>query len=397
VSFVAALSLLGADVHSAVAENELAALASKKSTAELVNPECFAQSCKGQMEACASDGDCMKGLACTAKCMGDAQCTVGCFARYSNTVLEDALQCTIEDAGCIQIATQTAGADSAFDAPLPPKPIIKATPATMQGRWYKVLGFNPNYDCYECQRNSFFTGDAKKLSGKEVSTKIGASSALVEVEYSMPRERIGAEPETFHSTLMEKLEFDTEPGARRTAHTEGRMFGLTFWENWYLIGQNSPKEPEFRFVYYTGKTLQNRYEGAFVYSRKPELPQSAMPSIYKLAREAGFDPTRACCIDNSCFDSSLDATASPPIFTPVASAGTLDELPSGLVPTASPPGMVDGMLAPLRTAYRDVAELLEDPRPKANSLFARQRIMSQVREYDANGFRVPSADYDRSR
>merc|ERR1719446_1601161 len=116
----------------------------------------------------------------------------------------------------------------------------------------------------------------------------------------MPRERVGATPETYSMTLQEKLEFDA-PGSRRTAHTEGRMFGLTFWENWYLIGQNQRSEPEFRFVYYTGKTLQNRYEGAFVYSRKPELPQASMPAIYRLARESGLDPTRACCIDNKCY------------------------------------------------------------------------------------------------
>ena len=78
--------------------------------------------------------------------------------------------------------------------------------------------------------------------------------------------------EVYHATLHENLEFDA-PGAVRTAHTEGRMFGLTFWENWYVIGQNARAEPEFKFVYYTGKTLQNRYEGAFVYARQPELPQ----------------------------------------------------------------------------------------------------------------------------
>ena len=67
------------------------------------------------------------------------------------------------------------------------------------------------------------------------------------------------------------------------------MFGLTFWENWYVIGENKATEPQFKFVYYTGKTLQNRYEGAFVYARKPELPRDAMPHIYRLAREAVMD------------------------------------------------------------------------------------------------------------
>ena len=409
MAVLSVVALLTGDVRSASAENELAALASQKSTAELVKPSCFAESCKSQMEGCAADGDCMKGLLCTAKCMGDAQCAVGCFARYNDNNLEKVLQCTIEDAGCIQIATQEPGADSAFNAPRPPKALVAATPASMSGKWYKVLGFNPNYDCFECQRNSFGQGaDAKRmLAGKEVSMDIGEDTAAVLVEYAMPRDRVGAAPETFHASLMEKLEFDTAPGSVRTAHTEGRMFGLTFWENWYVIGQNGPKEPDFRFVHYTGKTLQNRYEGAFVYARKPELPQAAMPSIYKIAREAGLDPTRACCIDNSCFAAPVEESigqpgsyspaAQPPPFTPVASADVIE----GASPVVSPvanaapgaPSIWESLTSPVVTAVRDVAEILEDPRPPAEKLFARQRPMYEVREYDANGYRVPTARY----
>jgi len=408
-ALLTATALLAGDARVATAENELAALAGSKSTAELVRPECFAQSCKAQVEGCAADGDCMKGLACTAKCMGDAQCTVGCFARYNNDQLESVLKCTIEDAGCIAIATQAPGGDSARDAPLPPKALVKATPASLQGKWYKVLGFNPNYDCFECQRNSFQTvantggrragaGLADGLrGGSPVSMDVRPNEAIVEVEYAMPRERIGQPTELFRASLQEKLEFDTEPDSRRTAHTEGRMFGLTFWENWYLIGQNQPREPEFRFVYYTGKTLQNRYEGAFVYARKPELPQASMPAIYRIAREAGLDPTRACCIDNSCFSAPIEApSATPPLFTPVASAGTLsaERAMQAAKPAASAAssGPFDSLTRPMRTAVRDIIELLEDPKPPAEAMFARQRMMYEVREYDANGFRRPTAE-----
>ena len=385
------------------AENELAVLANSKSTSELVDPQCFAKQCKSQMETCAADGDCMKGLACTAKCMGDAQCTVGCFARYNDKALEKVLQCTIEDAGCIAIATQAPGADSLSDAPKAPHTLVKATPQTMSGRWYKVLGFNPNYDCYECQRNSFAAVDGNSASktktvANDRSVEIGGSTAAVEVEYTMPRARMGMPTENMKFELNEKLEFD-EPNTKRTAHTEGRMFGLTFWENWYLIGENQPREPEFRFVYYTGKTLQNRYEGAFVYARKPELPAASMPSIYKIAREAGLDPQRACCIDNRCFEpASVDAPlANPPPFTPTAEAAPLEM--SNAVPQASAinePSGAFGLLStvtkntPLANTVRDLTELLEDPKPYGVELFSHQRPMTEVREFDPNGYQRPS-------
>ena len=259
LAIAAAVAITGSiDVRSAAAENELAALASQKSTAELVKPGCFATSCKQEVEACGADGDCVKGLACSAKCLGDAQCTMGCFARYGNPTLDKVLQCTIEDAGCIQIATQEPGADGPYDAPRPPKALVKATPASMSGRWYKVMGFNPNYDCFECQKNSFATGaEAATLAGREVALDVGPSTAAVEVEYSLPRERTGRPAEAFHTRLVESLEFDTAPGAVRTAHTEGHMFGLTFWENWSVIGENARDEPEFKFIHYSGRTSQN--------------------------------------------------------------------------------------------------------------------------------------------
>ena len=177
------------------------------------------------------------------------------------------------------------------------------------------------------------------------------------------------------------------------------MFGLTFWENWYLIGENQPREPEFRFVYYTGKTLQNRYEGAFVYARKPELPAASMPSIYKIAREAGLDPQRACCIDNRCFEpASVDAPlANPPPFTPTAEEAPLEM--SNAVPQASAinePSGAFGLLStvtkntPLANTVRDLTELLEDPKPYGVELFSHQRPMTEVREFDPNGYQRPS-------
>ena len=49
-------------------------------------------------------------------------------------------------------------------------------------------------------------------------------------------------------------------------HSVGKMFGLTFWENWYVIGENTEDDglPPFKFIYYTGHTLQGNYEGMFV-------------------------------------------------------------------------------------------------------------------------------------
>jgi hypothetical protein len=376
--------------QSARAENELAVLAQQKSTAELVDTQCFANRCRVALDACSSDFDCLKGLTCSAKCMGDATCNMGCFAKYDNPNLDRMLQCSIEDGGCIKIATEAPGGDTALNAPRPPgqSTLVRATPSTMAGKWYKVLGFNPNYDCFDCQKNTFSQGkQAKGLLGEAEELNISSSTAAVEVEYTMPRERIGSAPETFHARLVEKLEFDTDPGAVRTAHTEGHMFGLTFWENWYLLGRNKPDEPEFRFVYYTGNTLLNRYNGAFIYSRTPELPQKAMPSIYKMARDAGLQPTMACAVDNKCFAGGDGAQPNPLLFTEIAEAATVNGLAaSDLVSQPAPVAEGNDALAGVKTMARDVLEFLEDPNPTGKKLLANQKTMSDLNKYDQDGF-----------
>ena len=75
-----------------------------------------------------------------------------------------------------------------------------------------------------------------------------------------------------------------------------------FWENWYIIGENDKDtSEEFKFVYYNGKTRQNTYEGAFVYSRTKDLSPESMKKVYQIAQEAGMDPSQFCRIRNGCF------------------------------------------------------------------------------------------------
>ena len=40
----------------------------------------------------------------------------------------------------------------------------------------------------------------------------------------------------------------------RTMHTEGKMYGLQFYENWYIIGESDGKGdiPPFKLVAYKG-------------------------------------------------------------------------------------------------------------------------------------------------
>lgn len=337
----------------ALAENELSEkYGGKGFDSSLVDQTCLVDRCGTQAKAClADDPSCRKGLTCTAKCLGDNSCITGCMARYGNKNLDNLLKCTIEDHECIKIAILPGGADRFGEEPRAPAPTVRNFDyKSMEGTWYKVVGFNPNYDCYACQRNTFaIPAEQQQDSGfvnvGNMNPNGGAGVDRLEmgVEFAMPhllpdgspppprnvRETITVKDDAmFGSKSIGLNEYQTnevmvfdkqsqndplsnlvvnkgkanEASYARTAHSEGEMFGLKFWENWYVLGENDPDMPEFKFIYYNGKTRQNTYEGAFVYSRSKTLEPESMKKVYSIAKEAGMNPDQFCRIRNGCFD-----------------------------------------------------------------------------------------------
>ncbi|CAB9512161.1 Inherit from euNOG: Violaxanthin [Seminavis robusta] len=388
----------------AFAENELSDKYGGGFDSSLVDQTCLVDKCSVQAKAClADDPSCRKGLTCTAKCLGDNACITGCMARYGDRNLDNLLKCTIEDNECIKIAILPGGADKFNEAPRSPAPTIpNFNTKSLEGSWYKVVGYNPNYDCYACQRNTFspvdgdnmFTSsnklqmdvefsmphllpDGSPLPPKNVRETIQMNEADGEMLGSMS---IGMNAYSTHETMV----FDKNPnpidnfvskkgvGYSRTAHSEGEMFGLKFWENWYVIGENDPSEPEFKFVYYNGKTRQNTYEGAFIYSRSRELDPVSMKKVYKIAKDAGMNPDNFCSIRNGCFKDEDNAAGRAPTdpFRGFLASTKVSEL-LGVEPVAARDTVMRGaptaeVLNPDKTQekrawYYEVGDYLENP------------------------------------
>lgn len=372
----------------ALAENELSAkYGGKGFDSSLVDQTCLVDKCSIQAKAClADDPECRKGLTCTAKCMGDNACITGCMARYGDSNLDNLLKCTIEDHECIKVAILDGGSDKLGEEPRPPAPTVRDfNMNSLEGQWYKVVGFNPNYDCYACQKNTFSPSEGNNGMFKP------NNKLEVDVQFSMPRmmadgtppppkneretvskrdidgvmfgsQSIGFndyathevmvfdkanDPKAQLSNLMLGKGTKNEASYQRTAHSEGEMFGLKFWENWYIIGQNDPGDQEFQFVYYNGKTRQNTYEGAFVYSRSKELDMTSMKKVYKIASDAGMNPDQFCKIRNGCFnDESIDTGVSSPSrpFRGILASTKISEI-LGVEPVAA-----EGVLSSSRSA-----------------------------------------------
>jgi hypothetical protein len=247
----------------AFAENELSDIYGGKGfDSSLVDQTCLVDKCSNQAKAClADDPSCRKGLTCTAKCLGDNSCITGCMARYGNKNLDNLLKCTIEDNECIKIAILPGGADKFGEEPRSPGPTVRDFNfKSMEGTWFKVAGFNPNYDCYACQRNTF------AIPEQEGMMPVSNGRLNMGVEFSMPhlmpdgsplppknvRESISVNDDAMFGsksiglneyTTNEVMVFDkhndpltnlvvnkgkeNEAGYSRTAHSEGEMFGLS--------------------------------------------------------------------------------------------------------------------------------------------------------------------------
>jgi hypothetical protein len=182
------------------------------------------------------------------------------MARYGDENLDNLLKCTIEDHECIKIAILPGGADKFGEEPRAPAPTLKNFDhKTMAGTWYKVAGFNPNYDCYACQRNTFaipeqdgFIPVSNKLDmgvefsmphllpdGSPLPPKNVRESIVVENDAMFGSKSIGLnEYHTNEVMLFDNAKDapanlvvnkgkDNEASYARTAHSEGEMFGLS--------------------------------------------------------------------------------------------------------------------------------------------------------------------------
>lgn len=147
-----------------------------------------------------------------------------------------------------------------------------------------------------------------------------------------------------------------------------------FWENWYIVGENDPGDQEFKFVFYNGKTRQNTYDGAFVYSRSKDLSPESMKKVYKIAKDAGMNPDQFCRIRNGCFrddtvvkepESGLGSPNNP--FRGILASTKVSQL-LGVEPVAardmvSPRKEVTPLVDPSakRAWWYNVGDYLEDP------------------------------------
>jgi hypothetical protein len=295
------------------ADDELAKYAAEGNEVG-VDGQCFMKKCALQTSACANDPNCLKGLSCLARCKGGSMCSTGCFAKYGSEKLDNLLYCSVEKNDCVHVPGKGANSgwinDNIND--LPSEPLKPFNVAAMSGTWYKVMGLDSRYDCFDCQKNSF-----------KYSKKGGEDTLGMEAWFRIPRPTY---PGYSQNKIIEDLKVVNDGNSIANLQSKGQMFGLTFWENWYILGETTPSietpftsgiqialayspidyENSMKLVFYTGHTLQGSYKGAFVYARTASLSPSSMEIAKNLIKNSGLNPDEFCLIHNQCFDKQED-------------------------------------------------------------------------------------------
>lgn len=281
----------------------------KENKMEQSDVGCFINKCGIQTKNLFSNPRGIKGVSCLGRCKGEQSCATRCFAEFGSEDLNEWLSCTIEENECVKVPknVDNSAEDVGYDA------TVKAfNPQSLVGTWFKTDGLNPNYDLFDCQTNTF-----KIPEGSKDASELDMGIFL---RVLRPKEFGGGfwENALTEHMVVDAVQKDMPNPTGRTMHTEGKMYGLKFNENWYIVGESdgSKDVPPFKLVAYKGHTLQGNYEGAFVYAKEPKLPPAAIPAVREAAANAGLDFSKFTRIDNTC------PTTSQALNDPDAGTGT---------------------------------------------------------------------------
>jgi len=270
----------------------------KENKMEQSDVGCFINKCGIQTKNLFSNPRGIKGVSCLGRCKGEQSCATRCFAEFGSEDLNEWLSCTIEENECVKVPKNV---DNSAEDIGYTNTVKNFDPNSLVGTWYKTDGLNPNYDLFDCQTNVFSIP-----SGSKDASELDLGIFL---RVLRPKEYGGG---FWENALTEHMVVDAankdEPNPTgRTMHTEGKMYGLKFNENWYILGESDGKKdvPPFKLVAYKGHTLQGNYEGAFVFAKEPRLPAAAIPAVREAAANAGLDFAKFTRIDNTCPTTSL--------------------------------------------------------------------------------------------
>eukprot|EP00928_Gymnodinium_smaydae_P023649 TRINITY_DN19436_c0_g1_i1.p1 TRINITY_DN19436_c0_g1~~TRINITY_DN19436_c0_g1_i1.p1 ORF type:complete len:302 (-),score=44.69 TRINITY_DN19436_c0_g1_i1:270-1142(-) len=237
-----------------------AALAALARASGLGNPgACVVRHCAGSLASCFADGVCRGWQLCIMGCKeGDLACQIRCADLYKPTddsaaKINTFSKCVISDNHCVPQQQLTCKKPAAY--------IREFDMKMMKGQWYITKGWNPLFDCFDCQVHHFSIkpDDKKPLHGDlKYSVKKDLNCTLGQCEY--------LSREVFQSFSQDPA----SPG--HLINHNNTVEELHYSDDWYVL---AAKQDTYVLIYYCGcNDATCGYAGAVLYTRSPQLSLS---------------------------------------------------------------------------------------------------------------------------
>ena len=227
-----------------------------------VNPDvlCLLRHCTFPLLSCATSQACRTTLGCRDQCSGlqgaeGQRCTTTCVGTHHDERF-DRLGACMSASGCLPPLPP-------FTCPLPsgPESLVPVHLSELEGTWTVVRGLNPAYDCWSCQELEFSAqGDESLAYRYRYLLDSGATGSI----------DCTAEPAPFSPG-----ETRVVPGRFVVSYT---AYGMPGQDEWFVV---SRPEPDTIVMYYCGESDFDAYQGAFLMTRRPEIPLS--PAVLEQA------------------------------------------------------------------------------------------------------------------
>lgn len=220
------------------------------------NVTCITRHCGGQMASCGMDEMCRSNMQCAGSCdQTNTTCTFMCSESYQSPVIDSLMRCMFVDHKCLYLPDP----DPINNATCrdPTDSVVSAiNQDLMQGTWYVNYGFNPDYDCFECQELSF------DFSGTDPSAPIHYEALydLIAVNGTL---------------IWNDVVMTGDEKAPGIINLVGQNNGFDNVQDWYVM----VSDEDTLVAYYCGYLMTWHFEGVLVMSKTPEFNQAKMPLV----------------------------------------------------------------------------------------------------------------------
>ncbi|CAE8629294.1 unnamed protein product [Polarella glacialis] len=257
---------------------------------------CVMSKCGSELAGCLMDSVCRSWVSCTPLCgPANLECQIRCGDVYkptdaSSAKIDEFSECIISKNHCVP--------QQKLNCAIPANAKAYATrfdSASMKGTWYITRGWNPLFDCFDCQVHTFtfeptaakpLVGDLKYSVKSDLSCTSNCAYLPREVHQSFSQDSGNSGHLENHNNTLEEMHYS---------------------DDWYVLAARSDT---YALIYYCGcNDAACGYSGAVLYMRSPHFKDLAAEDVEAIRKAAAAAHVEGFNLDGMCSPEPLSCGA----------------------------------------------------------------------------------------